>query len=261
MKSELSMGLVLSGGLRRLFVGRLTSVLEQLGPVKATSFHVARRSVNALHAGYAVSHYAALEPCSLIWIHVPDAMLEHVVRDLAAQMPVRNTMIVLCDSEHDSSWPHPLLAWGARIATVNPAEADRDGLFIGEGHPDTLRKLRRIFSRDHRKFRELKPGEKSTYLTGIRFARQLALPWIDAATRCLRRAGLSRADATTVVASLQARMMQAYHHSGTKAFDRSSAAALRSALERDAKRLACSDPCLAKLYAEGVRLSLQHFGL
>ena len=37
-----------------MFLSRMPTLLEQLGPIKATSFHVARRSANSLHAGYAV---------------------------------------------------------------------------------------------------------------------------------------------------------------------------------------------------------------
>jgi hypothetical protein len=260
MKSDQSMGLVIAGGLNRLFLSRMPTLLEQLGPVKASSFHVARREANSLRAGYAVSHYSALELCSLIWIAVPEDTLDRVMRDMAAQMPVHSTMVVLCDMVRDSSWPNPLRKAGARMASINLVGETRDGVFMGEGHEDILRAVRRLFARERRRFIEVLPTTKATYFAGLHFGTQFLLPWIDAAASCLRAAGLTRAQATQMVETLCSRTVRAYVHTGRKAWDGRSAAAVRKTLERDAETLGLIDGRLGDLYAEGIRLVWSHFG-
>jgi len=259
MKNGAPMGLVVAGGLQRLFLSRMPALLEHVGPVKASSFTVARRMVKSLQAGYAVSHYSALETCSLIWIAVPENTLERVVRDLAAQMPIEQTMVVLCDIIRDSSWPNALSAAGARIATVNVVEEGRGGLLLGEGHPETLRVLRRLIAREHTRFLEVLPETKAVYLAGIDMATRLLLPWIDASTICLRSAGLSRSEAMELIESLSGRIAHAYANVGRRVWNRRSAASLGETLEREVEALAAIDPRLGALYAEGVRLSLAHF--
>src|SRR5579863_1794749 len=112
-------GLIGVGGSSRSYLARMPAVLERLGPVKASSFQVARRLANSLRAGYAISHYSALELCPLIWVFEPEAALDRIARDLTAQMPIHRSMIVLCESVRDSLWPSPLRTAGARIASLN----------------------------------------------------------------------------------------------------------------------------------------------
>jgi hypothetical protein len=255
MKAHPSMGLVVAGGLYQVFLSKMPRLLGQLGPLKASSFSVARRLVNSLHGGYAVSHYAAMEQCSLIWIAVPEDTLERVVRDLAAQMPVHRTMVVLCDMERASSWPNPLRVAGARMASVNVVGDAREGLLTGEGDPDTLRVLHRVFAQERRRFLELLPDTKASFFAGIEMATRLLLPWIDASMTCFRAAGLTRSQATELMESLSGRTARAYARSGRKAWNRRSDASLGKTRERDMEAIAA----VSTLYAEGVRLSLAHF--
>ena len=88
MKADRGAGLVMAGGVNHSFVSRMPVLLRDLGPVKGASLRVARRIVNTMRAGFAVADYAALEPCGLIWLAVPDAMLDKVAKDLAAQTPL-----------------------------------------------------------------------------------------------------------------------------------------------------------------------------
>ena len=99
------MGMIGAGGVNRSFLARMPIVLARMGPVKAASFRVARRIANAFRAGDAVTGYAALASCDLIWIVVPDAGLDRVSRDLAAATPLTGKLAVICGSARDSSWP------------------------------------------------------------------------------------------------------------------------------------------------------------
>src|SRR5579871_3167718 len=153
-------GLIAVGAVSRSYLARMPSALGRVGPVKASSFQVARRLANTLRAGFAVSHYSALEYCPLIWIFEAEHSLDRIARDLAAQMPIHDTMIVLCESARESATFNSLRGAGARVATLNMVEPSQEKLFVAEGHADTLRTLDQLLTGEKRKFVEMPPSAK-----------------------------------------------------------------------------------------------------
>jgi hypothetical protein len=226
-KGGLVMGMIGAGGVSRSFLSRMPVLLGGMGPVKAASFRVARRIANTLRSGHAVMNYAAMEPCDLIWIAVPDAGIDRVSRDLAAATPLAGKVAVLCGSTRDSFWPGPLLAGGARVAT--------------------------------RKLIELRAASKALYLSGVHLATYLLLPWIAASVESLRDAGLSRMEATHVASALGGRALRAYAKAGPKAWSPVAADRLRLSIARDLDTIRGVDPKLAALYADGVEQALRYF--
>jgi len=260
MKAVEAMGLVGAGNTSRSFLARMPSVLAALGPVKASSFQVGRRLANALRAGYAISHFSALEPCPLIWIFEPEHLLDRVVRDMAAQMPVHRTMIVLCGCVRDSLTPSPLRTSGARLASLNLVEESQERLFVAEGHADTLRALERVMAVEKRTLIEIQPAAKPLYFAGIHLAKYLLLPAIASSVETLRAAGFSRAQAARVSEALGVRAIAAYGKAGMKAWNPHAESDLRRALERDPQALQAVDPESAAVYADGIRAALRYFG-
>jgi len=244
-------GLVIAGGLDHSFVTRMPALVRALGPVKGASLRVARRIVNTLRAGFAVADYAALEPCSLIWIAVPESMLDQVAQDLAARTPLEGKMIVLCGSTRESTWPGPLRAVRASVASLNVI----DGTLVAEGDARTIRELGRLAAAERLKLIELQPGSKPLFFVGIHLATHLLLPWIAAAVESLRAAGFSRAEATLAVENMGARSLRAYAKAGRKAWSPAAAPELHRALENSRSL----DPELAAMYAEGIRQALRYF--
>src|ERR1700683_5449834 len=101
MQPENGMGLVCAGGVNQSFLARMPALLAHLGPVKASSYRVARQIANTLRTGEAASHSSTLEACPVIWIFVAETDLGRILRDLVAQTPFqetrrRKTMVVLC---------------------------------------------------------------------------------------------------------------------------------------------------------------------
>jgi predicted short-subunit dehydrogenase-like oxidoreductase (DUF2520 family) len=265
MKSHGAMGLVSAGGASQSFLARWPEFRKRLGPVKAASFQLSRRIVNQMRAGYAVSAYSALELCPVIWITGPESRLDAVIRELAAQTPIDRTMIVLCGSLHGSSRFAALQKTSARIATLNAIQEGREAqwheyTFVGEGHPETLRVIRRMLAADGRKLYEVRPGAKALYLASVHLATNLLLPWIAMSVESLRAAGLSRADSTHIAAALAQRAVRAYTRAGRKAWNQPAAAALRHALANDLERIRAADPRWAALYSDGIRGALAYFG-
>jgi|GraSoiStandDraft_41_1057321.scaffolds.fasta_scaffold09521_5 predicted short-subunit dehydrogenase-like oxidoreductase (DUF2520 family) len=259
MTTKMATGLVAAGGASRSFLARMPAVLAGLGPVKAASFRVARRIVNALHRGYAVFDYAALELCDLIWIYVPDQMLDRVSSELAARMAIDGTMVVFCESVRDSRWPKPLRRAGARIASLNVVDESRERTFVAEGHPETLRALRRFVATEKRKMIEIEASSKALYFAGVHLAAHLLLPWIAAAVQSLRAAGFSRAEAIQLAHSLGARALRTYGKAGPKAWTHAAASHLLGTVEHDLETVRAADSRLASLYADGVTRALDYF--
>lgn len=253
------MGLVGTGGVTRSFLARMPAVLAALGPVKGPSFRVARRIANTWRAGYAVSDYASLEGCALIWIAVPEPALERAIRDLAAQTPMDGTVVVLCDSGRDSRWPKALWSKGARVASLEAVPESRDRTFVGEGDPRAVSELRRVAAQNDRKLIEIKPVTKALYHSGVNFATHLLLPWMAGSVESLRAAGFSRAEATAIAHSLGVRTLAAYAKAGRKARSPRAARDMGRALEEQLPVIRATDPRLATLYAEGAELAFAFF--
>ncbi len=251
-------GLVSAGGISESFLQRMPVLLGALGPVKAASLRVARRIANSLRAGVGVADYAALDPCDLLWLAVPDAMLDQIVRDLAAQMRLEGTMVVLCGSTRDSFWPRAL-AGRARVATMNLVEESDERVLVAEGHPDVMRELFQLAAAEKRKLIELLPGYKAVYFAGAHIARHLVLPWIGAAVESLRAAGFSRSEATRAVEAMGTRALRGYSNAGRRAWSPTAPLELQNALDLDFDRIRALDPRLAALYKSGIGQALNYF--
>lgn len=264
MQPEDGMGLVCAGGVTQSFLARMPALLRHLGPIKTSTFRVSRQTANSLRAGYAASHYSALEPCRLIVVSVPEAKLDRVLRDMVARTPIRKTpfsknMVVLCGCVRDSLTPSPLHGTGARVASLNLIPDSREHFFVAEGHPDTVRHLRTLFNESRRKVIGLKPGTKPLFFAGIHAGAPLLLPWIAAGMASLRAAGFSRSEAAVVGEILGVRVLRRYAKAGAKSWNRKIEAGLRHALDNDIPAIRSREPRLAELYEQGIRLALAQF--
>jgi hypothetical protein len=264
MQPEDGMGLVCAGGVNQSFLARMPALLRHLGPIKTSSFRVSRQAANSLRAGYAASHYSALEPCRLILVAAPEARLEPILRDMVVRTPIRKApfsknMVVLCGCVRDSLAPNPLHATGARVASLNLIPDSREQIFVAEGHPATVRHLRTLFAESRRKVIALKPGCKPLFFAGIHAGAPLLLPWIAAGMTSLRAAGFSRSEAAMVGEILGARVLRKYAKAGAKSWNRQIEIGLRHALDNNIPAIRSRDPRLAELYEQGIRLALAQF--
>jgi len=253
------MGLIGAGGVNQSFLSRMPVLLGRMGPIKAASFRVARRIANTLRAGTAAASYAALEPCRLIWIAVPDSGLDRVSKELAAATPLTGKIALLCGSTRDSFWPSPLLGGGARVVTLNCVEESGERLFVAEGDPEAMKELRRVIAAEGRKLIELRAASKALYFSGVHLATHLLLPWIAASVESLRDAGLTRTEATHVANALGGRALRAYAKAGPKAWSPAAAERLRLSISRDLETIRSVDARLAGLYSDGVEQALRYF--
>ncbi|HUA85300.1 MAG TPA: DUF2520 domain-containing protein [Bryobacteraceae bacterium] len=250
----LEAGLISAGGFSKSFLARMPAVLRTLGPVKATSFRVARRITNAARAGHPVETYAALGDRALLWIALPEAALDRVLRDLSAEASLARKMIVICATTRGSA---ALRAPGS-IATLDAIPGDERTL-VAEGHPSVLREIRRIAADEQRKLIEIPPGAKAAYLAGAHLASNLLLPYFSAAVEMLREAGFSRGQATRIAEGLGARSLRSYAKAGTKAWNTATALDLHASRERDLASIRAADPRRGRLYERAIEQALEYF--
>jgi len=251
MRVRKTAGLVGAGGVNRSFLARMPALLERLGPVKGVSYQVSRRIANGLRAGVGVRSYRALQECDLIWIAVPEQMLDSITQQLAAEIHLDGKMVVLFDALRDSLWPSPLRTAGARLASLNCVPASEERAFAAEGHPAVMTELRRLLAMDARKLLPLHPAAKPLYLSGVYLGAHLLLPWIAGAVESLRAAGFPRAEAMRTAQALATRALRAYRKAGDKAWSRPAAEQLHRAIEQDMEAIRLTDPRLAILYSTG----------
>lgn len=259
MRVRKTAGLVGAGGVSRSFLARMPALLARLGPVKGASFQVSRRIANALRAGFGVPSYQALQECDLIWIVVPEPMLDSVTQELAAEIRLHGKMVVLCDALRDSLWPNPMRTAGARLASLNCVPASKERTFAAEGHPAAIAELRRLLAMDARKLIPLRAASKPLYLSGVYLGVHALLPWIAGAVESLLAAGFPRAEAMRTVQAQGVRALRAYSKAGDKAWNRAAAENLHRAIERDLEAIRITDPRLAALYSDGAGGMLRFF--
>lgn len=207
-------GLISAGGVAQSFLVRLSPLLARIGLVKAASLRVARRIARTLHAGVAVDSYAGLDSCRVIFIAVPDSLLQATARDLAREVPLAGKIIVVCGSDFASAALEPLR--DARTASLNALDPAARTLIL-EGEDCAVREIAAIFkgARAHRP-KLITIHSKPRYLAGVRFATDSIRPWIDAALESFRAAGFSRSDAAATVETLGYRTLRACVRTGNK---------------------------------------------
>lgn len=252
------MGLVGAGGVSQSFLARMPSLNAQLGPIKGVSFAAARRLEIALRAGRAVPNYAALEFCPLIWIHVPDNTLDATVRDFAEQTAIHHTMLVICETQRDSTTFDVLRHRGARIATLNTVDESWQTPFVAEGHPEAMRTIRKILAHEKRRLIELRPGTKHRFLAGMHMMLELIRPFTAAALACMQSAGVELAPASELIESAALRTLRASTKSGSRPMSAAARQELTHALSHHVEQLRASAPREAELYAQALRLALEY---
>jgi hypothetical protein len=202
-------------------VARLPGLAEHIGWVKAPSYRLASRAVNALRAGVAVQAYEELEPASLIFVSVPREIEDCTIAQLAtAPLEWRGRAVVVLNTLQESTEIQPLCSVRAHVATLHPIGAAEDRTFIIEGQPDTIRLMQKFVSAAAaRSMQVITAGGKARALAGIDEATRRFLPLIASVTDHFKAAGLSKSQSEALAYSLISGSMRTYFRAGRRALD------------------------------------------
>jgi predicted short-subunit dehydrogenase-like oxidoreductase (DUF2520 family) len=192
MKKQLPLGLVVEGNVTSSALLRLSSVAEELGPIKSTGLQLSRRISNFLRAGYAVSAYHELQKAKLILLKMPDSAVANTVQELcASEIALGDLSFVLCESWLPTEILAPLRERGAAVASLVSATASRNVRFAVEGDTFAVRQIRRVIERGDVGTIELRPGTKALYFASKLMAVALPVPLLLVAQKALRESGVS----------------------------------------------------------------------
>lgn len=215
MRRPKPLGLIGAGDVVRSCLGRLPDFRERLGPVKANSLRVARRIVNALRTGHAVTGFASLAPCSMILVAVGDKALDGVLRQLAASdLDLKHRLIVICETFFEPPAITSLSRRGAKVAGM----LDLYEHFIFEGDQAAIRGFKRELLDPTTRSIILERGARQEFLAGLSIAASTARV-AGAAGAKLRASGLSPGQSRVLVERTAADALRAWARSGQKAVE------------------------------------------
>ncbi len=259
MRKSRLVALVGAGQLSRSCVTRLSGLPEQLGPVMAPSYRLASRLVNRIRAGFAVQRYEDFENCRTVLISVPDALVPKTVSEMAAaEMEWKDRVVLLLDSNLDSSELEPLANAGAAAGSLTPVRGF-DHRYIVEGHRDAVKEARRLIHDQRSRVFEVQSERKALYLAALSFSTRLFVPLADAAVQCLRASGLNSAVASAIAERLFHKTLRSYLHAGRKSWSGPVAVSDQREMCRQIEALEALDPVLAQFFRASAALTLERF--
>lgn len=192
MRKQLPLGLVVEGSSTNSALLRLSSVAEDLGPVKSATVRVARRLSNFLKAGYVIAQYEDLQAARLILLRLPDSAVARVVAEICASgLLFKDLSFVLCESWLSSAALRPLADRGATVATAVSVPSAREKWFVVEGQLSAVRQVRRFVERNEGRTFELRPGTKPLYFAAQLLVTALPIPLYFDAQQALRAGGIT----------------------------------------------------------------------
>jgi len=209
-----------------------------------------------MRAGYAVESYGDLKDAGTVVIAVPDELLPSVLSELAAApLEWAGKVALLCDSPRDSAELGSLAQQGAAVGSLSPIP----GLphrYVVEGDRRAVRAARRLIEEGPARAFELARGHKPVFLATLCFTGPLLMPLADAASRCLRAAGLPAPACNHIGGQLIHKTLRSYLHAGRKAW---SGLPDAGQLARQVAALEASDPELARCYRTLATLAAEWF--
>jgi predicted short-subunit dehydrogenase-like oxidoreductase (DUF2520 family) len=253
--------LVCGGNVTQSFLARLPHLAPRLGPVKALSFRVAGRVANRIGAGFAVPSYEPFGVCRLILISVPEPQLQSTLEGLlAAPMTWTAKSVVLCGSWRGSEALEDIHKLGASCGTLNPVFDRPDGWFLAEGGALAIRRIRELVGPPRTRVVTIGPEAKPLYLAAFTLLEGVLPPVLTAASETLRAAGLSNAQALSIVGTGADQAVRAHAKAGRKAWGGHLAADEREAILSQVKALQRKNPALARFFLRTAGGSLELSG-
>jgi predicted short-subunit dehydrogenase-like oxidoreductase (DUF2520 family) len=246
MKKQLRVGLVVEGNATASPVLRLSSLIEELGPIKSSGLQVARRVSNFLRAGYGITDYQDLECAPLILLRLPDSDVPRIVGELSETgLPFAEMAFVLCESWLTNDVLIPLKRRGAQVASLLNVGPLPENCFVVEGDRAAARKTKRLLERGGARAIELRPGAKPLYFAANLLSTAIPIPVLQLAQQALRASGLEGNDLTTVRNEWSDLLEQRVHKGGRATWGGPLAECSADVANEHFKQLAVQDPYLA----------------
>lgn len=211
MKRPPQIALVCAGAISRTSLTKLPVLIDSLGPVLSSSRRIASRAVNALGAGWPISHFEELSTARTVIISVPDCELDATVRCLEqVKFAWNRRAVVLSNSLRDSAALEPLRLAGAAVGSFHEVDALNRSLFVIEGESAALSAMRVLLGVSSARSIQIHRGARQLYVSAITSATLGIAPALLAASQSLQGAGIKTKQADTLVKALAHRAVDAF---------------------------------------------------
>ena len=250
MKKPKRVALIAAGNLAGSPVSRFARLHEQLGPVKSLSYRLASRVANTLRAGHPVKDYAEFEDCHVILISVPDAALPETIRDLtSAGISWPGKTVLLASASLASGELEPLAALGAASGSLCGIPGFEDQWYLLEGDKLAIRESRSFVDPGARRALAIERGRKPLFLASLTCTGSPLFALLQAASECLRHAGLSSAEAAAILEKQLLRTLRTSAKAGRRAYP------VPHGLPNQIEALSKQDPELARYLQQSCDLA------
>jgi hypothetical protein len=212
------MALLCAGPVSRSPLARLPNLRRHLFWVKAGSYRVASRAVNALGAGTPVVELEEMRRAGIWVISVPPDELAGSLEELrSAKLDWRKRILLILDGQAESCIADSFRPLGVSVATFGPIDPEGSRYFA-EGDSDAIRAVHQLVGEPRtRRVVELKRGTKASYLAGADSVTKQVLPLVAEAVERFQSAGLSLTDAKLIAETLLTGAMRSYFRAGRRA--------------------------------------------
>ena len=214
MRGRIAFGLVAGGAISRSFLMRHPWLEDGLGPVTAVRHRLASRIANTLRAGYPVANSSGLQDCRTVLFAVPDDKLAETAAQIATAFEWRGRHAIVC--EGSSIDLRALRERGAECAGLRLI-AGLPGWIAVEGDRRARRTASLFAEAAGARVVDLAGGAEAVFEAGVAFAGGMVPPLLEAARRCLRKAGIHESDSRKLTEAVCAEAIRNYWFSGGKA--------------------------------------------
>lgn len=200
MSSSPSPALAVAGPISGKFLDRNPALCQRIGPVIAPTFRLARRSANALRAGYAVRKWDDLRDCALVIISASAQRLQPFIRQmLDSGLRWKGRVVLLTDSLFDSGALSPLRDMGAHVCSLIPAGLPEREEYLVEGDPAGVRRVKHVLQQSGLRVHTVSRATRVVYAATAALTSHLTLALMDAMLAHLRKGGVDRALARRIL--------------------------------------------------------------
>ncbi|MBI2686445.1 MAG: DUF2520 domain-containing protein [Acidobacteria bacterium] len=252
------LGLLASGPMSPALF-RIANLHIHLGPVAAASLRVASRLANRLKAGTAVAPDKLT--AELILVSGPESGFPELL-DLAINAGIewRGRTAIFLDFRCDASDLAPLRKLGASVGTLDSLDSFPEAHFAADADNDARRRLQRFATATKSHIFYVTPGRKQFFAAGTAFTGTLFTPLVAATVDCLRRAGLSQADALSIAERNTLQTLRSWLKAGRKGWSGMLPEGDLEAVRRQLAALQAENELLSTYFANTAQLALLLFG-
>ena len=238
---------------------RMANLHAHLGPVAAGSVRVASRLANRLKAGTA-GVAGRLGEAAVVLITGPEEDFPDLLQ-LATHSGIdwRGRTAVALDFRRDRSELEPLRRAGAATATLDSLEAFPDCRLVADADDEGRRALQKLGTATRAQIYFLEPGRKRLFAAGLEMGGHLLTAQFAAAVECMRRAGVSNADAQAIADQAVRQSVRAWTKSGRKGWPGTLAGWSETEALRHMEALRGEDLALADVFSGAARHSAGFF--